>query len=86
VPYIGAGVGFNATDSQTGYFVGPSSRFTQNGGNAQNAVALAEAGLTIAINDKWSVVPSYRFEKVFTTGNAFPNQANIFKLGVRYSL
>jgi opacity protein-like surface antigen len=88
VPYIGAGVGFNATDAQTGYFAGSGGipRFTQSGGNAQNAVALAEAGLTIAVNDKWFVVPSYRFEKVFTTGNAFLNQANIFKLGVRYAL
>ena len=87
VPYVGAGIGFIATNSQTGVFVGPGGtpRFTENGGNAQNAVALAEAGLTIAVNDKWFVVPSYRFEKVFTTGNAYVNEANIFKLGVRYS-
>jgi hypothetical protein len=42
--------------------------------------------MTITLNAKWSVVPSYRFEKVFTNAGAFPNQANIFKLGLRYSL
>jgi opacity protein-like surface antigen len=88
VPYIGGGIGANWTDEQTAVFTGPGGtpKFTQKAGNAQNAVALAEAGLTIAINEKWFVVPSYRFEKVLTNGNAFPNQANIFKLGVRYAL
>jgi len=32
------------------------------------------------------VVPAYRFEHLFTTGNAFPNDANIFKLGFHYSM
>ena len=56
------------------------------GGSGTNAAVLGEVGMTITLNAKWSVVPSYRFEKVFTNAGAFPNQANIFKLGLRYSL
>jgi opacity protein-like surface antigen len=88
VPYIGGGFGVVVTRAQTGQFAGPGgvSTFTQGGGNATNAAALAEIGLTMTLAPKWSVVPSYRFEHVFTDSGAFPNDASIFKLGFRYSL
>jgi opacity protein-like surface antigen len=88
IPYVGAGIGVNTVNSQDGHFagVGGVPRFTQLGGSGTNAAVLGEVGMTITLNAKWSVVPSYRFEKVFTNAGAFPNQANIFKLGLRYSL
>jgi hypothetical protein len=49
-------------------------------------VVLGEIGVTIELDERWAVVPSYRFEHVFTTNNASPNDANIFRLGVRYSV
>lgn len=87
VPYIGTGIGVAHTAATDGHFAGPggSPRFTENGSSATNAAILAEVGLTIAVSDRWALVPSYRFEHLFVTGNAYPNNANIFKLGVRYS-
>jgi opacity protein-like surface antigen len=86
VPYVGAGFGVAHGTQQTAHFSGPDEpRFTGLGSSATNAVILAELGVTFRIDDRWSVMPSYRFEHVFTTGNAFPSNANIFKLGVRYS-
>jgi hypothetical protein len=61
-------------------------KFTQLSGNATNTVVVAEVGVTVTLDARWSVVPSYRYEKVFTSSGAFPNQANIVKLGLRYSL
>jgi opacity protein-like surface antigen len=86
-PYIGAGVGVVGTNIQTGVFAGPGGipQFTQIGRNATDALMIAEAGMTIKIDAKWAIVPSYRFEKVVTNGT-LPENNNIFKLGVRYSL
>ena len=36
----------------------------------------------ITVNANWSVVLSYRFEKVITDSGALRNEANIFKLGL----
>jgi opacity protein-like surface antigen len=87
VPYVGAGFGVEHTNQQTGYFAGAYGvpRFTMGSSNTTNAVLLGEVGVTFKFNANWSVSPSYRFEHIFTTDNAFPNNANIFKLGVRYT-
>ncbi len=58
---------------------------TQGGSSVVYPAILGEVGLSIVANAHWAIVPSYRFEHVFTAGNAFPNDSNIFKLGVRYS-
>ena len=73
---------------QQAHFTSPDGTvgFTQFPGNSTHAAIAAEAGLAFALDPKWSVVPAYRFEHLFTTGNAFPNDANIFKLGFRYSM
>lgn len=87
IPYVGAGFGVEHTDAQTGHFAGPGGapRFTELNGSSTYAVVLGEIGVTIELDERWAVVPSYRFEHVFTTNNASPNDANIFRLGVRYS-
>jgi opacity protein-like surface antigen len=57
VPYVGVGVGVNTTNAEGGLFSGLETvifriplvepvQFTQSGGNATNAVVLAEAGAT----------------------------------------
>jgi opacity protein-like surface antigen len=89
VPYIGGGAGGHNANVETGVFVGPGGvpHFTQFGGNSTgNTMAFGEVGMAVTLDDKWAVVPSYRFQKVFTASDASPNTANIFKLGLRYSL
>jgi hypothetical protein len=34
----------------------------------------------------FSIVPAYRFVHVFTGSRGIPNNANIFKVGLRYAL
>jgi hypothetical protein len=87
VPYIGAGGGVETINAETVVVSGPGGvpRFTEFGGNATDAIVLGEVGMTIALDAKWSVVPSYRFQHIFTNGSAFPVNDNIFKVGVRYS-
>jgi opacity protein-like surface antigen len=87
VPYIGAGVGAAYATSQTAHLAGPGGtpRFTELGGSATHPVILAEVGVTIRLDTKWSIEPSYRYEHLFPSGNAVAQDANIFKLGVRYS-
>jgi hypothetical protein len=87
VPYIGVGGGLETINAETVTVAGPGGvpHFTEFGGNATDAIILAEVGMTIALNEKWSVVPSYRFQHVFLNSAAFPDNANIFKLGIRYS-
>jgi opacity protein-like surface antigen len=87
VPYVGAGVGGFSNKSQAGYFTGPGvPLFTQFAGSSTHAGVIAEAGVAIGLDAKWAVVPSYRFQYQFTSSPATPNEANIFKLGLRYSL
>jgi opacity protein-like surface antigen len=86
-PYIGTGVGVFATNAATAVFTGPGvSQFTSLGGNTTNAGIIAEAGLAIALAPQWDVVPAYRYEYLFTKSGAWTNDANIFKLGLRYSM
>jgi opacity protein-like surface antigen len=87
IPYIGGGFGAVLTGMQGGMFTNSSStvHLTQGGSSVVYPAILGEVGLNIVANAHWTVVPSYRFEHVFISGNAFPNDANIFKLGVRYS-
>jgi opacity protein-like surface antigen len=86
-PYVGAGIGVSSLDTQVGHFAGPGGvpQFTQAGGRSTDAAMLAEAGLTITLDENWSVEPAYRFEKTLTSGNQYPSNENIFKLGLRYS-
>ena len=47
---------------------------------------LVEAGVSIALDDQWSLVPAYRYSHYFLNANVFGDEtAHIFKLGVRYS-
>ncbi len=85
IPYLGAGGGVNFTNVETSYFVGPGVTFTEGGGNSTNALILGEVGVAFALDTKWTIVPAYRFEKVFTSSSAFANNDHLFKLGVRYS-
>jgi opacity protein-like surface antigen len=85
-PYIGAGIGGETTKLQTTVFTGPGTRFTENGQSSSATLVMAEVGTTITLDDKWAVVPSYRFEKALTSSGSFSNNINIFKLGLRYSL
>jgi len=61
------------------------ARFTQLSGTLTDPAILGETGVAIAVNGNWSVVPSYRFEKVLTPSGAPSFNINIFKLGFRYS-
>jgi opacity protein-like surface antigen len=81
VPYVGAGAGYYhawGTDSVFG------GRFTQHARTSDNALVLGEVGLSFKVSDTLSVVPAYRFEHLFASGEPGWN-VNIFKLGVRYA-
>ena len=83
VPYAGVGVGAADSVSQTGIFAGPGvPKFTSHGTTVTYAVVLAEIGAPIAIDPRWAIVPSYRYEHGFMTG---PLDASILKVGLRYS-
>lgn len=93
-PYAGGGVGVNYINAQTAHFSGPAPsglgastvQFTSNGGTATNAMVFAEVGVAIALDERWSVVPAYRFQHVFVDNNGWHNEDNILTLGVRYAL
>lgn len=87
VPYIGGGIGVAHVNAQTAEFASPSGEptFKTQGSDMTNAVILGELGAAYKIDPNWSLGPSYRFEHIFTTNNAFANNANIFKLDARYS-
>ncbi len=87
IPYIGGGFGAVFTGMQGGTYASSNGtvHLTQGGSSVVYPAILGEVGLSIVANAHWAIVPSYRFEHVFTAGNAFPNDSNIFKLGVRYS-
>jgi opacity protein-like surface antigen len=86
VPYVGAGFGVERTNSQTAHFSGPGVQFTSLGSDKTWPVILGEVGVTITLDERWAVVPSYRFEHVFASGaGSVLYNANIFRLGVRYS-
>ncbi len=87
IPYVGAGIGVDDLAAATAHFGEPGARpiFTEDGGQIMNAAILGEAGVAIALNNRWPIIPAYRYEHIFTTGTAFRNDANILKLGVRRS-
>jgi hypothetical protein len=58
--------------------------FTSHLVPSTNALILAEAGITVTLDEHWAIVPAYRYEHLFEDNPAAVN-ANIFKLGVRYS-
>jgi opacity protein-like surface antigen len=85
VPYVGGGAGAEYLAAETGVFGGPGvPRFTQLGTDQTHAVVLAEGGVAVNVNSNWSVVPAYRFESALRASGPSLN-ANIFKIGVRYS-
>jgi opacity protein-like surface antigen len=87
VPYVGMGLGGVHSQVSTAHFTNANNPvFTQLGGNATNAAIMAEVGLTVTLDPKWALVPAYRFEHVFTNSGAFTYDANILKLGFRYSM
>jgi opacity protein-like surface antigen len=87
VPFVGAGLGVVNDEAEDGHFAGPGGvpKFVVRGGNPTYPATIVEVGVTIAIDARWAVVPSYRFEHVFVRDNALADHANTFKLGVRYS-
>lgn len=86
VPYIGGGFGVAQLNGGTTYFPvpGTSGRFIVGGASVVRPVILGEVGVAIALSDRWSVVPAYRFEHAFQTG-ANTENAHILKLGLRYA-
>jgi len=90
VPYIGAGFGAAEDRGSPAIFneIGPVPGGTFRTSNAATGVlpvALAEAGVTLKLADQWAVVPSYRFQYVFRSGNVAAEPANIVKIGLRRS-
>ena len=86
VPYVGAGVGVEDYNAATARFSGDGGapKFTEHGAHAAYAAALGEIGVALKLSPRWSIVPAYRYEHLFVTGSAFHNDANIYRLGVRY--
>lgn len=87
-PYVGAGLGAVVLDGQTAVFAnaGNTVRFTEGGTTTTRPAVMAEVGLNVTIDPKWTFVPAYRFEYIFLPSGSLPYDANIFKLGFRYSM
>jgi opacity protein-like surface antigen len=84
-PYAGGGVGYYHSEPSSARFVTVTGApFTISGRTSNNAMLLAEGGLSVHLNGGWSIVPAYRFEHLFVSGSSSVN-ANIFKIGFRYS-
>ncbi len=85
VPYVGGGVGYYHGDASTTFSTTPiGAPFTGHGYESDNALVLAEGGVSIALDDHWAVVPAYRFEHLFYDGRSAVDD-HIFKIGLRYS-
>jgi opacity protein-like surface antigen len=78
MPYVGGGFGYAHTEVSKAQF----ATFHLLGGSDDSAVILGEIGGAVALSESWSVVPSYRFEHVFSS---LGEDAHILKLGLRYS-
>jgi opacity protein-like surface antigen len=87
VPYVGAGFGAAEDSGSDAYSVesGGVRTFTQRAANGVHPVILAEVGLNVTLDPKWTLVPAYRFEHIFASGDAAEENANVFKVGLRYS-
>jgi opacity protein-like surface antigen len=80
-PYVGAGFGYYHLSVDNAYYTSPF-RFTGTGGEASNAVVLAEVGATIPLASALSLVPAYRYEHFFASSTGF--DSNQFRIGLRY--
>lgn len=85
-PYLGIGGGWYHLDAGALYFADSSGAnlFSQSGVNSDNGMFLGEIGVSIAIDSRWSVVPSYRYEHLFTSSGPAMD-LNLFKVGARYN-
>jgi opacity protein-like surface antigen len=85
MPYAGVGVGFAHAEESSGRFVIGNSTFSASSGSDDAAIMLGEIGGAVSLNNSWAIVPSYRFEHYFYSGNSTEENAHILKLGLRYS-
>jgi opacity protein-like surface antigen len=85
-PYLGGGFGF-AMDSGSSANFSNANGFsvTQYAAQSTQPIVLGEVGLTVALTSRWSIVPAYRYVHYFNSGSTVSEEANIFKLGVRFS-
>lgn len=84
-PYIGGGAGWYHLDTGNIYFSDSTGAnlFNQPGGSSDNGMVQAELGLTVHVDPRWSVVPSYRYEHLFaSSGPAI--DIHVFRVGARY--
>jgi opacity protein-like surface antigen len=85
VPYVGGGLGFQHTDESdgTGTVAGPLQSVPTHfqGGSSNDGIWLAEAGLSIAVTDRISIVPAYRYVQTFDGELS----THILKVGLRYA-
>jgi outer membrane autotransporter protein len=57
-----------------------------SGGSGTDFLWLLEAGVSIAVTDKLSVVPAYRYLQIANGQGGFSDDsAHLFKIGLRYS-
>jgi outer membrane autotransporter protein len=81
-PYLGGGIGFVHGDSSDATVAG----VRVNGGSGTDFLWLVEAGVSIAVTDRLSVVPAYRYMQISNSQNGFDDDsAHLFKIGLRYS-
>ena len=80
-PYFGGGLGAAYID-----FDDASGAITGEGSSETYFTTHGEAGLSIALNDQFAVVPAYRYLWLNSGGAGFDdNTAHLFKLGARYN-
>ena len=82
-PYVGGGLGVVQDDKTVGSFV--SSTGTPFGSTAKSetdGVAVVEGGVSIALTPRLSIVPAYRYVRIFTGDQ---DVAHVVKIGLRYS-
>jgi opacity protein-like surface antigen len=85
-PYLGGGAGYyhvSAGDVHTTTSFG--APFTGHTGNFDGPILLAEGGVNIRIDDRWSVVPAYRYQHLFATAGRTTSN-HILKIGLRFDL
>jgi outer membrane autotransporter protein len=82
-PYLGGGIGFAYSDASDATVSGV--RVT--GGSSTDFLWLVEAGVSIAVTDRLSVVPAYRYLQIANgqSGGFGDDIAHLFKIGLRYS-
>ncbi|HEY1545523.1 MAG TPA: outer membrane beta-barrel protein [Xanthobacteraceae bacterium] len=87
-PYVGAGLGAVVIDGQTAVFANANNtvRFSEGSTTGTRAALMAEVGLNVTIDPKWTFVPAYRFQHIFLPSGSLPYESNIFELGFRYSM